>query len=529
MVRLPNMLDEKACLELKTLWEKVDRDAYFRLREETERLIHLLSRINEADEAMLAALEKHVGYTREHVRQMRGRTFCHLGEILFFEAEAIVEADNRDTVDEQTRAEARKIYTDANAWFEKALAWPMKLWPYKPDYFLGAIAYRLGDPEGAIVSLEKAHELQCADSKHFRPHLATITSFLSRAYIQKGRFDDAHARLSQVLQSWPDDIDSNVRMGELFKAKGDLGQAAKYLLRAFLLPPGHNDDKRYVRALATKHFGCFERALPDDEATVAVTVAEVSVAKQLGIGDKAWAFAKAHEPAEIKRQLLAHRVIPIGSAKDFYEKFASIAESFAAIKQKATKRKPLSNGKVSSLTFALFRGERGDVPAPESLKSILRGDSQFSLWGNPKIFQTILRAMKAGCVPSQTVSQALLDSMQARDRKRMPPDVSLWNDGPSMPALIELDTNGGQRAYFYMAEPDEDGEYPIARFDDEPTVWIAHASLIHAVVEYAKSEGVCIECTIDFEAALEQAKKRNRRFEEKEGLSNEGVRLVEGS
>jgi hypothetical protein len=227
--------------------------------------------------------------------------------------------------------------------------------------------------------------------------------------------------------------------------------------------------------------------------------------------------------------LAAHRFIEIDSARDFYENVPAIAEALAALKKQQTKRRPSSKIKVSNLNFARFRGARGAVPAPESIKAILRWDGRFSLWGNSRSFQTILRGMESGCVPSQTVSQALLDSMSARDRKKVPADASLWNDEASMPALIELNTDGDQRAYFYMAEPDEDGEYPIARFDDEPCVWIVHASLIHAVVEYAKSEGVRIECAIDFEDKLAKAKERNRRFEEKEALSEEARLLLESS
>jgi tetratricopeptide (TPR) repeat protein len=523
------MLDERTCLELKSLSERIDRDAYMRLREETEHTIEILSRVDDADEATLAQLAEHTGYTREHVRRLRGRALCHLGEIFFFEAEAIVDAENRDVVDERTPERAREIHQRAREWFEKALAWPVTPWPFRPRYFLGAIAYRLGDCEGAIVSLEEAYELQCADSKHFRPYLAHITSFLSRAYIQSGRFDDAHARLTQVLPMWPDDICLNVRMGELFRAKGNLAQAGKYLLRAFVLPPGLNDDETQVRALATKHLRGLESVLPDDNGNARITVDEATVAERLGIGIKTWAFLKGHEPEEFERLLTGYRLIEIDSARGFYEKFPAIAEALAALKKVQTKRKPSSKIKVSNLSFARFRGARGAVPAPESIKAILRWDGRFSLWGKPKCFQTILRGIQTGYVPSQTVSQALSDSMSARDRKKIPADVSLWNDEPSMPALIELDTDGDQRAYLYMGEPDEDGEYPIARFDDEPCVWIVHASLIHAVVEYAKSEGVRIECVIDFEEKLARAKERNRRFEEKEALSEEGRRLLESS
>lgn len=62
-----------------------------------------------------------------------------------------------------------------------------------------------------------------------------------------------------------------------------------------------------------------------------------------------------------------------------------------------------------------------------------------------------------------------------------------------------------------VPSPDAEGEYPLARFDDQPELWIGEASLIHLVLEPAKD---VVHCAFDFAPLVKAAKKRNAKHRE---------------
>jgi hypothetical protein len=68
-----------------------------------------------------------------------------------------------------------------------------------------------------------------------------------------------------------------------------------------------------------------------------------------------------------------------------------------------------------------------------------------------------------------------------------------------------------QNLFLYMGVPDDKGEYPLARFDDQPELWVSEASLVHYVVHMAEE---VVDCAFDFGPFLARAKKRNRKHRE---------------
>jgi len=96
-------------------------------------------------------------------------------------------------------------------------------------------------------------------------------------------------------------------------------------------------------------------------------------------------------------------------------------------------------------------------------------------------------------------------------RLKLPASKSVWNDDPTLPACIALSNPGVQRVFLYMGTPDEDGEYPVARADDQPENWISAASLVDHILEAA---GAIVHCTVKVGARLDRARKRNRQHHE---------------
>lgn len=57
--------------------------------------------------------------------------------------------------------------------------------------------------------------------------------------------------------------------------------------------------------------------------------------------------------------------------------------------------------------------------------------------------------------------------------------MPVWNDDPRLPALIRLCHPGDQQVFIYVTERDEQGEYPVVRFEGkENELWLAESSLI---------------------------------------------------
>jgi hypothetical protein len=68
--------------------------------------------------------------------------------------------------------------------------------------------------------------------------------------------------------------------------------------------------------------------------------------------------------------------------------------------------------------------------------------------------------------------------------------MPVWNDDPRLPALIRLCHPGDQQVFIYVTERDEQGEYPVVRFEGkENDLWLAESSLIEYLQEiFAGSE-----------------------------------------
>ena len=123
-----------------------------------------------------------------------------------------------------------------------------------------------------------------------------------------------------------------------------------------------------------------------------------------------------------------------------------------------------------------------------------------------------------GNVHSARISDELFWMFEGADLKGQ---KLLWNDVEEMPALIELAASGDQRVYLYMGEKYNE-EYPIARFDNEPCVWLTEASLLNHLLscfdrdELSKDQKIAGFFNKDTQAELTEAQKRNEAFTKKE-------------
>lgn len=210
--------------------------------------------------------------------------------------------------------------------------------------------------------------------------------------------------------------------------------------------------------------------------------------------------------------------IVVAKLADFHAQFPAIAEALRADLGITSKKRPLSDAKIAKIRIATKRhGEGESVELPESAKTILRYDRNFTLFeGATPLFEPLMHERKK-LVPSVDVEKLVRTAVKHDDTTglrvlaKLPKKVPVWNDADDLPACIELASPGDQELFLYTGAPDAHGEYPIARFDDQPELWISAASLIHYVLEEAKS---VVHCTIDFASLLKAAKKRNAKHEE---------------
>lgn len=202
---------------------------------------------------------------------------------------------------------------------------------------------------------------------------------------------------------------------------------------------------------------------------------------------------------------------------DFHAQFPAIAAAVRKSLGISRKPKPLSEAAIDKLRIATNRhGDTKWAPLPESVKTILRHDRNFTLFedGAP-LLEPLWTSSKK--VPSVNVEKLVRravkhdDSTGLRALWRLPKDVPVWNDAADLPACIGLSSPGDQALFLYVGVPDASGEYPLARFDDQPELWISNASLIHFVLELAKD---VVHCTSTFARPLAAAKKRNAKYRE---------------
>lgn len=182
--------------------------------------------------------------------------------------------------------------------------------------------------------------------------------------------------------------------------------------------------------------------------------------------------------------------------------------------------RPLPARELNRLRLPRFRRGTGDVPLPPSLHAILAFDQDFVAWGSGPLCAPLLDSIGPdGKVRGVTMESVLHGAFPGMFRG-LPAHVPIWGAHPEMPGLVEVHRAGDQRQFLYIAEPDGDGELPMASFDTEPALWITRASLVHYVVEALHHEGVPVAGSVDFRQLTADARNRNSRWEPKEWWDN---------
>jgi hypothetical protein len=214
------------------------------------------------------------------------------------------------------------------------------------------------------------------------------------------------------------------------------------------------------------------------------------------------------DEAFIRDQKLEH-------PRDFPKWFPRVAERLYGQQP----RRPLSRRELDQLRLPRLRNREGEAVAiPPSLRAILAFDRDFVAWGDQPLFKPLFerRSKESGVVEGHRMEQVLRQAFPGMFES-MPRHLPLWGPYPEMPALVEIQgAEPGQREFLYIGVPDDDGEYPLATFDIEPSLTITRASLAHLVVESMHRAGAPVEGTINFRKLTAEARNRNRRFEPKE-------------
>lgn len=315
-----------------------------------------------------------------------------------------------------------------------------------------------------------------------------VPVLLGTIALREGRFLDA----IQILESGGADSRARGVRATAYLALGKRDEAKEVLRgdpRLFPVPTDH---------------GFIAELDGDREAAIAWYVEALDAKLDIWRNYAAYRLKRLQvTPARIKalrEEALRAGKIVVASEQDFHAKFAQIADAVRAHEKIETPRKPMTDTEIEALRLpTLRRGTSPLVPVPPSLATILRYDRDFRLF--------------AGALPLFTPGKPTdIDKLVRRDlRIKLPANKPVWNDDPKLPACIGLSNPGDQRVFLYMGTPDESGEYPVARYDDQPEIWLSAASLAHHVLDALSAY---VHCTIDFKAKLERAKKRNRQYRE---------------
>lgn len=209
--------------------------------------------------------------------------------------------------------------------------------------------------------------------------------------------------------------------------------------------------------------------------------------------------------------------IVVRTPADFHAQFQAIADALRRKLGISRKKQPMSDSEIAKIRIETKRhSESKSIELPKSAKTILRYDRNFVLFKNATpLLQPLLVKMKV--VPSVNVEKLvrtaakLDDSTGIRELSRLPKEIPLWNTDADLPACIELASPGDQMLLLYMGEPDANGEYPIARFDNQPELWISEASLIQVVLTETKE---LVHCGFEFAPLVKDARKRNAKHRE---------------
>ncbi|MBV0446606.1 DUF5066 family protein [Klebsiella quasipneumoniae] len=145
--------------------------------------------------------------------------------------------------------------------------------------------------------------------------------------------------------------------------------------------------------------------------------------------------------------------------------------------------KPMPVEEVDRLRVRKYRDPQNSetVALPESLKALLAYDCQLTSAHGQRVLESVLDAIdEHGVLLSDSLDEDAyymngLDMIGLDIEELMP----VWNDDPRLPALIRLCHPGDQQVFIYVTERDEQGEYPVVRFEGkENDLWLAESSLI---------------------------------------------------
>lgn len=121
------------------------------------------------------------------------------------------------------------------------------------------------------------------------------------------------------------------------------------------------------------------------------------------------------------------------------------------------------------------------VALPDSLKALLAYDCQLKSPHGQLVLESVVDSIdEHGVLLSDSLDEDAyymngLD-MAGLDFEELTP---IWNDDPRLPALIRISHSGDQQVFIYVTERDEQGEYPVVRFEGkENDLWLAESSLI---------------------------------------------------
>ena len=150
--------------------------------------------------------------------------------------------------------------------------------------------------------------------------------------------------------------------------------------------------------------------------------------------------------------------------------------------------KPMPVEEVDRLRVRKYRDPQNSetVALPESLKALLAYDYQLTSPHGQRVLESVLDAIdEHGVLLSDSLDEDAyymngLDMIGLDIEELMP----VWNDDPRLPALIRLCHAGDQQVFIYVTERDEQGEYPVVRFEGkENDLWLAESSLIEYLQE----------------------------------------------
>ena len=150
--------------------------------------------------------------------------------------------------------------------------------------------------------------------------------------------------------------------------------------------------------------------------------------------------------------------------------------------------KPMPVEEVDRLRVRKYRDPQNSetVALPESLKALLAYDCQLPRPHGQRVLESVLDAIdEHGVLLSDSLDEDAyymngLDMIGLDIEELMP----VWNDDPRLPALIRLCHPGDQQVFIYVTERDEQGEYPVVRFEGkENDLWLAESSLIEYLQE----------------------------------------------